>query len=123
MSAETVGIVGAGLIGRAWAIVFARSGFQVRLHDQVPAALDSCVGTIGERLRDLAEFGLIDEAPDTILARIRPDASLAEAVGKAVLVQENVAEKIEVKREIFTELDRLAPAEAILASSTSWLPA
>jgi len=123
MSDETVGIVGAGLIGRAWAIVFARSGFQVRLHDQVPAALDSCVGTIGERLRDLAEFGLIDEAPDTILARIRPAASLAEAVGEAVLVQENVAEKIEVKREIFTELDRLAPADAILASSTSWLPA
>jgi len=123
MSDETVGIVGAGLIGRAWAIVFARSGFQVRLHDQVPAALDTCVGTIGERLRDLAGFGLIDEAPDTILARIRPAASLAEAVGKAVLVQENVAEKIEVKREIFTELDRLAPPDAILASSTSWLPA
>jgi 3-hydroxyacyl-CoA dehydrogenase len=123
MSDETVGIVGAGLIGRAWAIVFARSGFQVRLHDQVPAALDSCVGTIGERLRDLAEFGLIDEAPAAILARISPAASLAEAVGEAVLVQENVAEKIEIKREIFTELDRLAPPDAILASSTSWLPA
>lgn len=123
MQNETVGIVGAGLIGRAWAIVFARSGFQVRLHDQVPAALDNCLGIIGERLRDLAEFGLIAEPPETILARIRPSPSLAEAVGEAVLVQENVAEKLEVKREIFAELDRLAPAEAILASSTSWLPA
>jgi len=123
MSNETVAIVGAGLIGRAWAIVFARSGFQVRLHDQVPAALDNCLGIIGERLRDLAEFGLIADAPDAILARIRPSASLAEAVDGVVLVQENVAEKLEVKREVFAELDRLAPPDAVLASSTSWLPA
>lgn len=123
MSNETVAIVGAGLIGRAWAIVFARSGFQVRLHDQVPAALDNCLGIIGERLQDLAEFGLISDTPDTILARIRPSASLAEAVDGVVLVQENVAEKLEVKREVFAELDRLAPPDAVLASSTSWLPA
>lgn len=123
MSKETVAIVGAGLIGRAWAIVFARSGFQVRLHDQVPAALDNCLGIIGERLQDLAEFGLISDTPDTILARIRPSASLAEAVDGVVLVQENVAEKLEVKREVFAELDRLAPPDAVLASSTSWLPA
>jgi len=123
MSKETVAIVGAGLIGRAWAIVFARSGFQARLHDQVPAALDNCLGIIGERLQDLAEFGLISDTPEAILSRIRPSASLAEAVDGVVLVQENVAEKLEVKREVFAELDRLAPPDAVLASSTSWLPA
>ena len=120
---ETVAVVGAGLIGRAWAIVFARSGFRVRLHDQLPAALDNCLATIGERLHDLAHYKLIEEAPDTVLARIAIADSLADAVGQAVLVQENVAEKLEVKRELFAQLDELAPADTVLASSTSWLPA
>ncbi|MFP5406673.1 MAG: 3-hydroxyacyl-CoA dehydrogenase [Gammaproteobacteria bacterium] len=120
---EKVAIVGAGLIGRAWAIVFARSGFHVTVHDQAPAALDACLATIAERLADLAECDLIEEAPATVLARIRPVAALEEAVARADLVQENVAEKIEVKRELFTLLDQLAPRHAVLASSTSWLPA
>jgi 3-hydroxyacyl-CoA dehydrogenase len=123
MNQETVAIVGAGLIGRAWAIVFARSGFRVRLYDQVPAALDACVGIIRERLEDLHGFGLIAEAPAAIIERISTTRSLAEAVGQAVLVQENVSEKLPVKREVYAELDRLAPPEAILASSTSWLKA
>ncbi|HRO60152.1 MAG TPA: 3-hydroxyacyl-CoA dehydrogenase NAD-binding domain-containing protein, partial [Burkholderiaceae bacterium] len=67
---ETIAVVGAGLIGRAWAIVFARSGFRVQLYDQVPAALDNCLATIGERLHDLAHYELIDEAPQTVLSRI-----------------------------------------------------
>src|SRR5690606_20373655 len=101
---DTVAVVGAGLIGRAWAIVFARSGFRVRLHDQLPAALDNCLATIGERLADLAHYALIEESPDTVLARISIADSLAGAVGQAVLVQENVAEKLEVKRELFAQL-------------------
>jgi 3-hydroxyacyl-CoA dehydrogenase len=123
MKQETVGIVGAGLIGRAWAIVFARSGFQVRLFDQVPAALDSCLGIIRDRLNDLQRFGLISESPEVIGKRIRVTQSLAEAIGEATLVQENVSEKLALKREIYPQLDRLAPPEAILASSTSWLKA
>ncbi|MFA7665730.1 MAG: 3-hydroxyacyl-CoA dehydrogenase [Burkholderiaceae bacterium] len=122
-SPGTVAIVGAGLIGRAWAIVFARGGFRVRLYDQVPAALDACLGIIAERLDDLAGYGLIDEPPATLLARISTSATLADAVRDVVLVQENAAEKLEVKQQLFAELDRLAPADAILASSTSWLPA
>jgi 3-hydroxyacyl-CoA dehydrogenase len=122
-SSQTVAIVGAGLIGRAWAIVFARGGFRVRLYDQVPAALTTCLATIAERLEDLAGYGLIDEAPATILARIATTESLADAVRDVVLVQENVAEKLEVKKQVFAEIDRLAPADAVLASSTSWLPA
>lgn len=120
---DVVAVVGAGLIGRAWAIVFARSGFQVRLHDQVPTALDACKAIIRDRLDDLQRFGLVSESPEVIAGRIHAAPSLAEAVGQAVLVQENVSEQLPVKREIFAELDRLAPPEAILASSTSWLKA
>ncbi|MFM7567385.1 MAG: 3-hydroxyacyl-CoA dehydrogenase [Betaproteobacteria bacterium] len=123
MSDHAIAIVGAGLIGRAWAIVFARSGFEVRLYDEVPAALDTCLGIIKDRLDDLLSFGLISEPPDIILGRISPTSSIGQAVRDVVLVQENVAEILSVKREVFAKLDRLAPNDAILASSTSWLKA
>jgi 3-hydroxyacyl-CoA dehydrogenase len=123
MSDKAIAIVGAGLIGRAWAIVFARSGFEVRLYDEVPAALDTCLGIIRERLDDLLSFGLISESTDLVLSRISPTSSLEQAVRDVALVQENVAERLAVKREVFAELDRLTPGDAILASSTSWLKA
>ena len=123
MSDKAIAIVGAGLIGRAWAIVFARSGFEVRLYDEVPAALDPCLGIIRGRLDDLLSFDLISEPTDSILSRIRPTSSLGQAVRDVALVQENVAERLTVKREVFAELDRLTPGDAILASSTSWLKA
>ena len=120
---ETIAIVGAGLIGRAWAIVFARAGCQVRLHDAVPDALAACQALLLENISDMAQHGLIEEAPADILARITPVATLAEALAGAVLVQENIRETLEAKRAIFAELDRLAEPGAILASSTSWLMA
>jgi L-gulonate 3-dehydrogenase len=120
---ETIAVVGAGLIGRAWAIVFARAGCQVRLHDAAPEALAACQTLLLENISDLAQHGLIDEAPAAVLARITPVATLAEALAGAALVQENIRETLEAKRAIFAELDRLAEPGAILASSTSWLMA
>ena len=118
-----VAIVGAGLIGRAWAIVFARAGHPVRLHDMDLHTLHSSHAYIEARLGELAEFELIDEAPGTVLARITCVADLAEALRDVVLVQENVRETVEAKIEMFSQLDALAPKDALLASSTSWLPA
>jgi len=120
---DTIAIVGAGLIGRAWAIVFARAGCQVRLYDAAPEALAACQQLLLENISDLAQHGLIDETPAAVLARITPVSTLAEAVTGAVLVQENIRETLEAKRTIFAELDRLAAADTILASSTSWLMA
>lgn len=120
---EKIGIVGAGLIGRAWAIVFARAGLTVAIHDAAPDALAACQALLHENLGDLAHHGLLSEPVDTVLARITPVANLGDALQGAVLVQENVGESVEAKRAIFAELDRLADAETILASSTSWVPA
>ncbi|MFL9922843.1 3-hydroxyacyl-CoA dehydrogenase [Herbaspirillum lusitanum] len=119
---EKIAVVGAGLIGRAWAIVFARAGFDVAIYDAVPQALDACQQLLRENLSDLAQHGLIDEAPDVVAARIKPAASLADALQGAVLVQENVKETVEVKRQIFAEMDKLAAPDTILTSSTSWIP-
>lgn len=118
-----VAVVGAGLIGRAWAIVYARAGHPVRLHDKDAAAMPAGLAYIEARLRELAGFGLIDEAPSEVLARIRCEPDLAEALKDVALVQENVRETVPDKIAIFAKLDALAPPDAMLASSTSWLPA
>ena len=118
-----VAVVGAGLIGRAWAIVFARAGHPVRLHDMEAATMVASLGYIEARLHELASFGLIDETPAEVLLRIRCEPNLAVALSDVVLVQENVRETVADKTAIFARLDALAPPGAVLASSTSWLPA
>ena len=123
MMNEHIAVVGAGLIGRAWAIVFARAGCSVAMFDAAPEALANCDKLLRENITDLAQHGLILEEPDVVLARIKPVATLAAALQGAVLVQENVRETIEAKRAIFAEMDALAEPDTVLASSTSWLMA
>ena len=117
-----VAIIGAGLIGRAWAISFARAGHEVALTDAQPGAVDKALAFVDGALDQLAGYDLLNGAPPPeVRARIRAAAGLAEALAGAVHVQENTPEEIEVKRAIFAELDRLAPPETVLASSTSAL--
>jgi len=118
-----VATVGAGFIGRAWAIVFARAGFSVAVYDAVDTALAQCQRLLLENISDLAEHGLISEAPATVLARIRTETTLPAALKGACLVQECAYETLEIKRAVFAELDRYAAPDTILASSTSWLKA
>jgi 3-hydroxyacyl-CoA dehydrogenase len=118
-----IGIVGAGLVGRAWAIVFARAGHPVALYDSDPAALDANLHAIETSLADLKAVGLIDESPTSVRARISPVRTLAAALENCGYVQENVREALDAKREIYAQMDPLAPLNAILASSTSTIPA
>jgi len=118
-----ISVVGAGLIGRAWAIVFARAGHPVSLYDANRNALRRSVGALETALSDLEAAGLLKELPATVGARIAPVYALKDAVASAAYVQENISENLAAKRTLFAELDRLAPANAILASSTSTIPA
>jgi 3-hydroxyacyl-CoA dehydrogenase len=120
---ERVAVVGAGLIGRAWAIVFARAGCSVALWDKLPGVAEAALAQIRARLDDLRAAGLVQEAPATVAARVEPVASLEACVANAVHVQEQGPERVEVKRELFGELDALSPPDAVLASSTSGIPA
>jgi L-gulonate 3-dehydrogenase len=117
-----IAVIGAGLIGRAWAIVFARAGFDVSLWDGNKDALAAALGTIRDRLDDLARVGLVAD-PRGALRRIATEPLLPAALEGAGYVQENLPETIETKQAIFAELDRLSAADAILASSTSSIPA
>src|SRR5262245_12127 len=114
----TVGLVGVGLIGRAWANVFSRAGWDVRLWDPVPAALANAPGLIAQALEDVARHGLAKD-PAAAAQRIEPAASLEAAVRDAELVVESGPERVEVKIELFARLDAAASPSAILASSSS----
>ncbi len=116
--AKTVAIVGSGLIGRAWAAIFARAGWQVRMTDTHAETLASAPGLVREELLTLAKHGLADD-PEGVARRVTAAASLADAVAGVDFVQENGPEKVEIKQALFAELDRLTPPDAILASSTS----
>jgi 3-hydroxyacyl-CoA dehydrogenase len=118
-----VAVVGAGLIGRAWAIVFARAGFSVTLWDQFPQQTTAARSFIADRLPELHAVGLLLEEPAAVLARITPLQSLWEAVRNADYIQENGPERVPVKQSIFTELDRAARPDAVIASSSSGIPA
>jgi 3-hydroxyacyl-CoA dehydrogenase len=113
-----VAVIGAGLIGRAWAMVFARAGWDVALYDAVAGVAATGLTVVGEGLRALAEQGLAED-PAGAAARVRAAPDLAASLAGASFVQENVPETVEAKRAIFAELDRHAAADAILASSTS----
>lgn len=116
-----VAIVGAGLIGRAWAIVFARAGCAVALTDAAPGATRAALAWIERTLGEMHGFGLVEEAPAQVLARVRAAASLEDALQGAHYVQENVRETVEAKKEIFAAMDRLAAPDCVLASSTSFI--
>jgi 3-hydroxyacyl-CoA dehydrogenase len=118
-----VAVIGAGLIGRAWSIVFARAGFDVALWDPFPQQVAAAQDFIAERLPELRDAGLLNEDPAAVCARIRPAPSLPNAVGDVEHVQENGPERVADKQKLFAELDVAARADAVLASSTSGIPA
>ena len=117
-----IAVVGAGLIGRAWAMVFAQGGWDVALTDAAPAATEHALDLMREGLAELKTHGLIEDA-EAALKRVRVAGSLADALDGASFVQENTPETLEAKLAIFSELDLLAAPEAILASSTSTIVA
>lgn len=118
---EKIAVVGAGLIGRSWAMVFARAGREVALHDPYAQALDEAERLLDIALADLEDNGLIASAAE-VRPRIARAPRLEDALDGAVWVQENAPERLEAKRPLFEAMDALAPPGTIVASSTSAIP-
>ena len=115
---RTAGIVGAGLIGRSWAHVFARGGWQVRVWDPSAAQRDAAAALIGASLHELQAHGLVDDAT-AAAARVQVVSTLEEAVHGAEYVQESGPETLVAKRATFAALDAAAATHCVLGSSTS----
>ncbi|MBL8701767.1 MAG: 3-hydroxyacyl-CoA dehydrogenase [Alphaproteobacteria bacterium] len=116
-----IAIVGAGIIGGSWALVFARAGHEVRVFDETPATRAAFM----PRLEAMAAASLAlapGQGVAGIAAKVRVVDELAAALDGAAYVQESVPERREVKRPVLAAIDRLAPPEALIASSTSSFP-
>ena len=120
---NNITVVGAGTMGHALAQVFAQGGHQVFLHDLSEEILKQARRLIASNLDTLCEAGHFDknEKHAVLEERIAYTTDLAYAVSTSELVIEAIIEDQEAKKDLFSELDRLAPAEAILASNTSYL--
>lgn len=115
-----VACIGAGNVGRAWAVVFARAGQEVALYDASASEIqERALPLARETLDLLARSGFLSEDADAVFGRIVAVGSIAEAVADAAYVQESVREDVAVKREVFSEITAHAPEAALLASSTS----
>jgi L-gulonate 3-dehydrogenase len=119
---ETIGIIGSGLIGRAWAMVFARAGHPVRMYDSDHSAARNAAGLVAQGLEDLHRAGLLIDTPANISSRLTVHESIEATLAGVSYVQENTLEDDRVKREVFSALDAAAAADTILASSTSTIP-
>jgi 3-hydroxybutyryl-CoA dehydrogenase len=123
MEVKKIAVIGAGNMGHGIARTCAVYRFEVFLMDNNPEALQAGVRTIEEELRKyfLAKGRMTEAQFSNILKRLHGTTNLAEAVGEADLVIEAISEDLDLKKSVFSELDRLCPPDTILASNTSYL--
>ena len=118
-SIKTVAVLGAGTMGNGIAHVFARAGYNVILRDVQESFLQRGMETIGKNLDREVKKGKLTEAErPQVLARVKAVTDFA-AVAAADFVVEAVPEKLEIKRAVLTEADKLLRPEVILTSNTS----
>ncbi|MEV0697979.1 3-hydroxyacyl-CoA dehydrogenase family protein [Saccharopolyspora sp. NPDC050389] len=117
LDARPVAVIGAGTLGRRIAMMYATRGGQVRISDPSPEARRDALDYIGRNLEQVVGH-VNGGAPGEVSAT----GDLSEAVAGCWLVVEAVPERLELKKQIFGDLDRLAPADAILASNSSSYP-
>ena len=118
---HTVAAVGGGVIGNGWVAAFLGSGRAVRLHDPVPGAGTRTRAHVAGAWDQMVELGLARPGDDWT-ARFSTHDTLAQALDGADFVQESTPERIDLKQALFAQLDQLALADVLVASSTSSLP-
>ena len=117
-----VAIIGAGLVGLGWTIVFARAGLAVRVFDADAGIRQAVTGRLRASLADMAQHGLVDDA-DAIAARVVVVDCLEEAVADADYIQESVFEQVDAKRTVSHQIGAAMRSDAIVGSSSSGIPA
>ena len=119
---QRVAVIGSGTMGHGIAQVAAMAGLRVGLHDVDQPRLDSALDRVRQSLDRLAKSGKLSAEPDSVMQGIETTTDLAQAVQGADLVIEAVPEVLDLKHEVFRQLDQLCPGETVLATNTSQLP-
>jgi 3-hydroxybutyryl-CoA dehydrogenase len=118
-----IAVIGAGIMGHGIAQEFAAGGYEVALYDVDETRLDSALNRIAANLARLEEAGVARPGTaETAPAKIRPTTVLLDAIADADYVVEAAPEDIDLKRQLFYEMDRYCRPETILASNTSTFP-
>lgn len=115
MNERRAAILGAGTIGSGWATVFANGGWHVTLYDAVAGQAEAAAA----RLVHAPASSAAGAAESSPASRVRVAASLADAVRDADFVQECAPDVLTVKRELLAHVERSAPRDCVVASSTS----
>ena len=119
---QTIAVLGAGNMGHGIAEVAALAGYDVNLRDIKEEFVQNGYEQIEWSLNKLAEKEQIgDEEADAALGRVTPVVDLEEAAGDADFVVEAVPEKMDIKKEVYRELEQHAPEDAVFATNTSSL--
>jgi 3-hydroxybutyryl-CoA dehydrogenase len=122
MAIERLGIVGSGIMGSGIAEVAAKAGVAVVLRSRKQESADAMVAVLGKSLAKQVGRGKLDEAEaEAVQARVSATSDL-DALAGCDLVIESVVEDLDVKKQLFAELDRVVQDGAILATNTSTLP-
>ena len=119
---KQVAVLGVGTMGPGIAQAFAQAGFSVRLQGRSEESRSKGLNALRSGLQAYLENGLIDEGKmKSALARVETVETLEQACDGADFVVEAVPENLDLKKEIYAQLDRLCPKNTILASNTSGL--
>jgi len=122
MEVKTIGIIGAGTMGRGIAYAAAVGGYRTILEDVMPETLAKGMAWIKQSLDEGVQRGKLEGAArDAALARIETSSSVENVCREADFLIEAVPEEMELKLELFTLFDKFAKPEAVLASNTSSL--
>lgn len=119
-----IAIVGSGLIGKSWAMLFVGAGYRVNLYDVVKKQVSEALVDIAQRLLGLEKSGMLrgEQSAEQQSKLVTGSDDLEECLRDVIYVQECVPESLEMKTAIFKDLDRLADVKTILASSSSAIP-
>lgn len=120
MSIQNISVIGAGTMGNGIAHVFAQAGFTVTLVDVNPSQLERAVSNISKNFdRQIAKGSISEEQKKAALKNIITATDLSSGVEKAQLVVEAATENVELKLNIFEQIDQFASSDCILATNTS----
>uniref|UniRef100_A0AAQ5XP52 L-gulonate 3-dehydrogenase n=1 Tax=Amphiprion ocellaris TaxID=80972 RepID=A0AAQ5XP52_AMPOC len=120
---KIITVIGSGLIGRSWAMVFASGGYSVKIYDNQPGQSTKAIVEIKKQLQELEDAQMLRGEATALqqVALISSYDDLSQALEGAFFVQECVFEQLEVKQSIFQDIERLVGKDVILSSSTSCL--